>query len=1484
MSPMLAAALPRVEQAELSFSTNDKPHALVMAAQALVADIARGRVIDAAVLRAAMESAFGASDVQGAWSWKDAYEAMEAAQVLFLRRYGAAIRTRADNNPSRVLAMLSKIGALLPTQTRRSEESHALQQFSTTLEFAYVASLAAGVGLADVVLEPSAGTGMLAIFAELAGAKVILNEWAETRAGLLKLLFPGAPISCFDGAQIHDRLDPDLRPSVVAMNPPFSSSPLIEGRHAAATFEHIRAALSRLEAGGRLVAITGESFSPTSPAWRAGFERLQEKGKLVFTASLGRGFFARHGTSVEARLSVFDNIPAEHPARFVAGRGPIATLEELLALVLRAVPPRVALSRNDDGASPALPRRLAAPTVSRAFTPRGLGLADRSRLDASRPIVRQSAQAASVAASKIVELSYETRDWSAPQDGSLTAGLYEPYAVQSIVIADARPHPTTLVQSAAMASVAPPKPSYRPHLPKNVIDNGLLSDSQLESVIYAGEAHGGHLAGSFLVNESFDCVGVARDDAENSVRFRRGFYLGDGTGAGKGRQVAGILLDNWLKGRRKALWISKSDKLIEDAQRDWAALGQEKLFVVPLSRFKQGTPIRLDEGILFTTYATLRSDERQGRDGTLKSSRLKQIIDWLGADFDGVVVFDEAHALARAVGDKGERGEKTASQQGRAGLRLQNALPDARVLYVSATGATTVSNLAYAARLGLWGSTDMPFATRQDFVVAMEAGGIAAMEVLARDLKALGLYEARALSYAGVEVEMLEHRLSAEQIRIYDAYASAFEIIHNNLNAALEAANITGKGGRAYNRNAKSAARSAFESNKQRFFNHLITAMKVPSLIASINSDLEAGHAAVIQIVSTSEALMERRLAEIPTSEWSDLSLDITPRELVLSYLSHSFPTQLYEVYSDEKGDLQSRPVIDENGQPVHSREAMERRDRLIEHLAALPAVQGALDQIVQRFGTEMVAEVTGRSRRIVRKTNADGSDRLCVENRPASANLGETQAFMDDEKRILVFSDAGGTGRSYHAERSARNQRLRVHYLLEPGWKADNAIQGLGRTNRTNQAQPPLFRPVATDVKGEKRFLSTIARRLDTLGAITRGQRQTGGQGLFRPEDNLESIYGRMALRQLYCLLYSGKVEGCSLGRFEEATGLDLTDQDGSLREELPPISTFLNRILALPIALQNPLFEVFEGLMEAAIEGAIQAGSFDIGVETVTAESLVLIERQAIATHERSGAQTSLVTIARKDKTRVTTLDEAFGFATASQKSRLMINTQSGRAAVKLPAPGLMQDDGTVQARVRLLRPIHRDLISVEALEHSHWREASSAEFQRAWDAELATIPEFTESTFHVVTGLLLPVWNRLPDETARVYRLQTDAGERIIGRLVSPASAAVLTQMLSDDAPALSADQAIAVVMRDGASLVLGDGLVLKRSLVMNRQRLELLGFSDGLVERLKALGLVSEIIAWKLRLFVPLGDEAEKIVTRILDLYPLLRVAPSARVVA
>jgi uncharacterized protein (DUF736 family) len=42
------------------------------------------------------------------------------------------------------------------------------------------------------------------------------------------------------------------------------------------------------------------------------------------------------------------------------------------------------------------------------------------------------------------------------------------------------------------------------------------------------------------------------------------------------------------------------------------------------------------------------------------------------------------------------------------------------------------------------------------------------------------------------------------------------------------------------------------------------------------------------QIVSTGEALMERRLAEIPPEEWNDVRVDITPRESTLCGAPHN--------------------------------------------------------------------------------------------------------------------------------------------------------------------------------------------------------------------------------------------------------------------------------------------------------------------------------------------------------------------------------------------------------------------------------------------------------------------------------------------------------------------------------------------------------------------------------------------------------------------
>src|SRR3546814_14099480 len=143
--------------------------------------------------------------------------------------------------------------------------------------------------------------------------------------------------------------------------------------------------------------------------------------------------------------------------------------------------------------------------------------------------------------------------------------------------------------------------------------------------------------------------------------------------------------------------------------------------------------------------------------------------------------------------------------------------------------------------------------------------------------------------------------------------------------------------------------------------------------------------------------------------------------------------------------------------------------------------------------------------------------------------------------------------------------------------------------------------------VNADKVFHATFGGQMNTRGVITKGLRQTGGQGLFRAEDNLESAYARDALRRLYLLLVAGKVEGCSLQSFEDATGLSLTDANG-IKDELPPITTFLNRLLALTIDLQKLMFPASELLLALRIAQRVSAGIETARFEPPTRERVTV------------------------------------------------------------------------------------------------------------------------------------------------------------------------------------------------------------------------------------------------------------------------------------
>ncbi|KAA8604176.1 hypothetical protein AL036_21930, partial [Salipiger aestuarii] len=574
---------------------------------------------------------FHGSDAGGAWDWRMAYDLMQAAAVqMLLRGDGAA----GDIAAAKLLA------SRLLTETRRSEQQIRLQQFSTPLPFAALVLQAAAIRKGETVLEPSAGTGALAAFAARAGVTLLLNEIDPFRQRLLRALF-GGEVTGHDGEHIDDLLQMPVLPDVVVMNPPFASSvDRSRDKHIAA--KHLIGAAKRLAPGGRLVAIMPPGFTPERDAahWSRACGLLTPRLALTMPGQVYR----KLGTSVETQLMVFDKV--QEDGEMI--RVPVRDLDEALAYVDAVASTRTETRPVQQAA--AIPNgRPIGPSSAPRKTPAAPVAASKPRANAVRPLTFESLET--------------------PRDNTPISDIYARYRPQRIEIAGAQEHPTPLVESIAMASVAPPMPSNTGsddlRLPAKLIEEGDLSEAQLETIIMAHDAHGRDLPGRFTIDEDQTKLTRADDDPDARA-YRLGYFLGDGTGCGKGRECAGLILVNWLAGRRKAIWVSKSATLIEDAIRDWTDLGGSPADIQPLSKWKPDQPVPMGDGILFVTYATLRS---AGKCGT---TRLSQILDWMGAEFEGVLAFDEAHAMQNAAGSEQGRGVKP-SQQGLAGLRLQLA-------------------------------------------------------------------------------------------------------------------------------------------------------------------------------------------------------------------------------------------------------------------------------------------------------------------------------------------------------------------------------------------------------------------------------------------------------------------------------------------------------------------------------------------------------------------------------------------------------------------------------------------------------------------------------------------------------------------------------------------------------------------------------------------------------------------------------------------
>lgn len=1444
--------------------------------------IGKGTSFNSAVLFEAADKAFGGTQAAGTYSPKDAYDAMELAVNKHLM--GLAKDMNGDAKTARrALNRLDNLLAKLPTQTRRTQEQQDFQQFSTPPNIAYLAAWLGNVNSNDMVLEPSAGVGGIATFAKAWGADVAVNELSTRRLALLNEM-GFKHVFNENAEQLNNVLPENVHPSVVLMNPPFSAT---AGRMSKNSTQnatrHIEQALLRLEDGGRLVAVLGKGMADDAPAFQNWFKKIRQNYSIRANIQVDGTNYRKYGTTWDVQLMVIDKTG---PQKGETVTGVYKDLRDIPAALEEIRNDRQAIEKSNAGSAGravgqpvpvARGRELGRRSVERiAGKPAGRVGESPAYNDGRRAVSTDGigSEASGIAKrgdgqgvrdgdggvpghvrgeSEQLDL---LDDQPVPQQPKQRLerqkkpksddGVYAEYIPAPLPVKGAKKHPAPLVESAAMAAVQAPNATYQPNLPQKLLESGAISAAQLENIVYAGQAHSQMLPGGT----------------------RKGYFIGDGTGVGKGRQISGIILDNFRQGRKKAVWVSKNLDLLPDAVRDWSDIGGDKEAVKSQSAYKLGASIDMQNGILFTGYDTLRSAK-----GT--ETRLKQIVDWLGSDFDGVIAFDEVHNLGNLLGKVGARGKTGGSAKAAAGVELQKLLPNARVVYVSATGATDVNELAYAERLGLWGK-GTAFKDVNDFVDKIGSSGLSAMELVARDMKAMGVYLARSISYDGVRYDTLQHDLKPMQREIYDTMSEAWQVTLKNINQALE---ITGG---KLNPNARGAARSAYYGAMQRFYNQILTSMSMPSVIADIRKELEAGHSAVLQIVNTNEAETDRQLADAKKNGRDLEELDLTPRGTLLGYLQNSFPVQAFEEYEDDYGKTRSRPVVDSEGRAVIDREAVRMRDALIERVNQMSVPDGPLEMLFDAFGTENVAEVTGRSRRVVPRRNERGETVRTEETRSSRHAMSDVEAFQNGDKRILVFSDAGGTGKSYHADLRAKNQQQRVHYLVQPGWSASKATQGFGRTHRSNQAQPPLFKLVTTDVMGQKRFVSTIARRLDQLGALTKGQRETGS-GMFGAKDNLESALARDSLRAFYENLGHGRLDGLDAKTILDKLGLyeKFTDEYGRFRmndEASRDMNLFLNRILALGVDEQNRVFSAFYDLFEAAYDRALENGTLDMGMETVRADKIEIVDDTVVRTDPATGADTRYVQAKTYRKpVLMHTVEQLTGMR---QHFVGLFETNEGEVRGVFQIADKTGSDGKIHKMYRMQSPAYS--------KYGTWSEATLAErakalprkeWKAAWAREVAAQPEYMESTTHMLTGALLPVWNLLPQEgNTKAMRIIADDGRQYLGRVIDPSKidgvlarfgAAARTKESYKPADLMQR------IMAGESAHLMQDHLTLKRSRVSGEYRVEVTGQNLWYLPKQYA-DIITEKINYQYRYFIPTGEKGVKLIGELTANNPVAEV--------
>ena len=734
------------------------------------------------------------------------------------------------------------------------------------------------------------------------------------------------------------------------------------------------------------------------------------------------------------------------------------------------------------------------------------------------------------------------------------------------------PHPTSLVVTSTLRFATPPPSTDFLH--HSILCNPAFSAPQLDAIALARQAH-------------------LKD---------RAFLLGDGTGVGKGRELAGMLMNHLLfhPSHRRFVFVTASAQLEADIVRDlgdigWKSKGPSGIPVLSLQSFPPSHSIPVRRAILFMTYTLLRQPgtaKSKGK-GAAKKSRLDQVLQWLDRGDGGMLVFDEIHA-AKDI--------KTSTSQ--AVVALQDGAPKYKCAYASATACSSIVHLGTMVRLGLWG-LGSAFETREAFFERWHSQTRSGLELVSAEMAAQGLYVARRLSFSGtdfapVTVSMTPHDLDLHRrLCVWFLRVSKLPdcFVSRHQKARLWSSHLT-------------------------FFKALLVAFRVRACAQLAKQAVDEGGSVVISLIGTGEAAAKRMIEEADDDVFEDGFVA----------LQETLKTVIELAKCDGDGTVRSDFPV-----------AVTELEKQIDTFELPPSPLDLLIHELTLLGHGAVAEMTGRVGGFYKDASIN-KWRYC---KRTTTNLQECNKFQAGDAKFAVISSAASTGISLHNDINGPNRR-RTQFMLELPWHAQVAMQQLGRTHRSAQHNAPRYVLLSSNLDAERRFAATVAKRAADLGAATTGDRRGANGGAFGSDvligpdatDGMRRLFSSLRNRYSWPVFVdatadwnddglsnppmAGMVGPAGSDGAKQADGVaepasSETDSNAHLARwqalahevsqslsllQLGPTSQpkqLLGRMLGLPFKESNNVMRLFH---DAATEASLQSArnASDLGVEDVT------------------------------------------------------------------------------------------------------------------------------------------------------------------------------------------------------------------------------------------------------------------------------------------